>query len=117
MLLGPVASDPVASRQITALAAGVHPSGATAGPTARASLPERRAAVQAAVHRTGRPHDREAPTRAESEKAARRGWDETPRARLRHEVSVAAGGHARNKSFHPRLERAGWLCASGSALS
>jgi hypothetical protein len=56
------------------------------------------------------PGDRTAarrPTRAESEQAARRGWDESPRARLRREVSVAAAGAHTEQEFFVRLERAG----------
>jgi hypothetical protein len=60
--------------------------------------------------RSTAPADRTAPrrpTRAESEQAARRGWDETPRARLRREVSVAAAGARTEYEFFTRLERAG----------
>ncbi len=46
-------------------------------------------------------------TRAESEQAARRGWDETPRARLRREVSIAAAGARTEQEFFTRLQRAG----------
>ena len=56
------------------------------------------------------PGDRTAarrPTRAESEQAARRGWDETPRARLRREVSVAAAGARTEQEFFTRLDRIG----------
>jgi len=56
------------------------------------------------------PADRTAarrPTRAESEQAARRGWDETPRTRLRREVSVAAAGARTEREFFAGLERAG----------
>jgi hypothetical protein len=54
------------------------------------------------------PGDRTAarrPTRAETEQAARRGWDETPRGRLRREVSVAAAGARTEQEFFTRLER------------
>jgi len=56
------------------------------------------------------PGDRTAarrPTRAESEQATRRGWDETPRARLRGEVSVAVAGARTEQEFFTRLARAG----------
>ena len=56
------------------------------------------------------PADRTAarrPTRAESQQAARRGWDETPRARLRREVSIAAVGARTEQEFFTRLERTG----------
>jgi hypothetical protein len=46
-------------------------------------------------------------TRAESEQAARRGWDETPRARLHREVSVAAAGAGTEQEFFTRLEQTG----------
>ena len=45
--------------------------------------------------RSTAPADRTAarrPTRAEAEQAARRGWDEAPRVRLRREVCTAAAG-------------------------
>src|ERR1700722_19309136 len=48
-------------------------------------------------------------TRAETEHAARRGWDEPPRARLRREVSVAAGGARTEQEFFARLQEAGVL--------
>jgi hypothetical protein len=73
-----------------------------------------REACQEAERRLGlrstAPADRTAarrPTRAESEQAARRGWYETPRARLRREVSVAAAGARTEHEFFTRLERAG----------
>ena len=73
-----------------------------------------REACQDAERRLGlcptAPGDRTAarrPTRAESEQAARRGWDETPRARLRREVSIAAAGAHTEQEFFARLERAG----------
>jgi hypothetical protein len=73
-----------------------------------------REACQDAERRLGlhptAPGDRTAarrPTRAESEQAARRGWDETPRVRLRREVSVAAAGARTEQEFFTRLDRIG----------
>ena len=48
-------------------------------------------------------------TRAETEQATRRGWDEPPRVRLRREVSVAAGGARTEQEFFTRLGEAGVL--------
>jgi hypothetical protein len=48
-------------------------------------------------------------TRAETEQAARRGWEETPRATLRREVCVAAGGACTEQEFFTHLQRAGVL--------
>ena len=58
------------------------------------------------------PADRTAarrPTRAETEKATRRGWTETPRALLRREVCAAAGGAGTEHEFFSRLDEAGVL--------
>ena len=58
------------------------------------------------------PGDRTAaarPTRAESEKARRRGWREPPRVTLKREVSSAAAGAASEDEFFARLEAAGVL--------
>jgi hypothetical protein len=46
-------------------------------------------------------------TRAETEQAARRGWDETPRAALRREVCTAAAGAGSEQEFFARLRQAG----------
>jgi hypothetical protein len=48
-------------------------------------------------------------TRAETEQAARRGWDEAPRVTLRREVSAAAGGARSEREFFARLGEAGVL--------
>ena len=58
------------------------------------------------------PRDRTAarrPTRAESEKAHRRGYLEAPRITLRRAASTAAAGAASEEEFFARLERAGVL--------
>ena len=58
------------------------------------------------------PRDRTAPrrpTRAESEKARRRGFREAPRVMLRRAVSTAAAGAASEQEFFTRLEEAGML--------
>jgi hypothetical protein len=58
------------------------------------------------------PADRTAakrPARAETEQAARRGWEEPPRATLRREVSTAAAGARTEQEFFDRLTRAGVL--------
>jgi hypothetical protein len=58
------------------------------------------------------PADRTAarrPSRAETEQAARRGWDEPPRTRLRREVHGAAAGASTEKEFFARLTGAGVL--------
>jgi hypothetical protein len=52
------------------------------------------------------PADRTAarrPARAETEQAARRGWAEAPRIRLRREVCAAAGGAGTEQEFFARL--------------
>jgi len=48
-------------------------------------------------------------TRAETEQAIRRGWDETPRATLRREVCAAAAGAGTEQEFFTRLQQAGVL--------
>ena len=48
-------------------------------------------------------------TRAETEQAARRGWGEAPRMRLRREVCTAAAGARTEAEFFTRLARAGVL--------
>jgi hypothetical protein len=48
-------------------------------------------------------------TRAETEQAARRGWDEAPRAALRREVCTAAAGAGTEQEFFARLARVGVL--------
>ncbi|HVB45407.1 MAG TPA: hypothetical protein VNF47_22255, partial [Streptosporangiaceae bacterium] len=58
------------------------------------------------------PGDRTAasrPTRAESEKARRRGWQEPPRVTLKREVSTAAATASSEQEFFARLEAAGML--------
>ena len=49
------------------------------------------------------------PTRAEAEKARRRGFREPPRVTLRRAVSTAAAGEASERGFFARLEAAGGL--------
>jgi hypothetical protein len=75
-----------------------------------------REACRAAEERYGlrrtAPGDRTAarrPSRAESEKAARRGLDEPPRVTLRRHVSTAAAGAANEQEFFARLTQAGVL--------
>jgi hypothetical protein len=56
------------------------------------------------------PGDRTAgarPTRAESEKTRRRGWQEAPRVTLRREVSTAAAAATSEQDFFARLRQAG----------
>jgi len=56
------------------------------------------------------PGDRTAarrPTRAESEKARRRGWQEPPRVTLKREVSTAAAAACSEQDFFARLQDAG----------
>ena len=48
-------------------------------------------------------------SRAETEQAARRGWDEAPRVSLRREVCAAAAGAGSEREFFARLEQAGVL--------
>jgi hypothetical protein len=75
-----------------------------------------REACRAAERRLGltatAPADRTAAkraSRAETERAARRGWDEAPRVSLRQEVCAAAAGAGSEQEFFARLERAGVL--------
>jgi hypothetical protein len=75
-----------------------------------------RAACLAAEQRYGlrstAPADRTAarrPTRAEDEKAARRGLDEAPRVTLRRQVATAAAGAGSEEEFFARLGQAGVL--------
>ena len=49
------------------------------------------------------------PTRAENEKAARRGLDEAPRITLRRQVTTAAAGAGSEDEFFARLDQAGVL--------
>ena len=68
---------------------------------------ERRLGLQATA-----PADRTAakqPSRAETEQALRRGWDEAPRVSLRREVCAAAAGAGSEGEFFARLEQAGVL--------
>ena len=54
------------------------------------------------------PADRTAakqPSRAETEQALRRGWDEAPRVSLRREVCVVAAGAGSEREFFARLEQ------------
>ena len=60
---------------------------------------------------------RGAPTRAETEQAARRGWAEPPRVTLRREVCTAAAGAGTEQEFFARLHRLGCWSASGTARS
>ena len=55
------------------------------------------------------------PSRAETEKAARRGLDEPPRVTLRRQVTTAAAGARSDQEFFARLEAAGVLVRRGSA--
>jgi hypothetical protein len=62
--------------------------------------------------RSTAPADRTAarrPTRAESEQAIRRGWDEPPRASLTREVCTAAAGARTEQEFFIRLAQTGVL--------
>jgi len=71
-----------------------------------------RAAEQRFGLRRTAPRDRTAarrPTRAESEKARRHGFQEAPRVALRRAVSTAAAGAASEQEFFARLDRAGVL--------
>ncbi len=75
-----------------------------------------REACQYAERRLGlrstAPADRTAakqPSRAETEQAARRGWDEAPRVTLRREVCTAAAGSSTEQEFFARLKQAGIL--------
>ena len=69
-----------------------------------------RAAEQRFRLRQTAPRDRTAarrPTRAESEKARRHGFQEAPRVALRRAVSTAAAGAASEQEFFARLDAAG----------
>src|ERR1022692_2168316 len=73
-----------------------------------------REACQEAEERFGlavtAPADRTAdrrPSRAETEQAVRRGWDEPPRVTLRREVSAAAAGARTEQEFFARMAEAG----------
>ncbi len=58
------------------------------------------------------PADRTAakqPSRAETEQALRRGWDEAPRVSLRRKVCAAAAGAGSEREFFAQLEQAGVL--------
>ena len=69
-----------------------------------------RAAEQRFGLRQTAPRDRTAarcPTRAESEKARRHGFQEAPRVALRRAVSTAAAGAASEQEFFARLDAAG----------
>ena len=69
-----------------------------------------RAAEQRFGLRQTAPRDRTAarrPTRAESEKARRHGFQEAPRVTLRRAVSTAAAGAASEQEFFARLDAAG----------
>jgi len=69
-----------------------------------------RAAEQRFGLRRTAPRDRTAarrPTRAESEKARRHGFQEAPRVALRRAVSTAAAGAASEQEFFARLDAAG----------
>ena len=75
-----------------------------------------RAACMAAEQRYGlrstAPADRTTahrPTRAENEKAARRGLDEAPRVTLRRQVTTAAASANNEQKFFTRLDQAGLL--------
>ena len=75
-----------------------------------------RDACQAAERRLGlrttAPADRTAAkraSRAETEQAARRGWNEAPRVTLRREVSAAVAEAGSEREFFDRLEQAGVL--------
>ena len=64
------------------------------------------------------PGDRTAacrPTRAESEKAARRGLEEAPRITLRRQVSTAAAAAASEQEFFARLRQSGVLVRTRSS--
>ena len=57
------------------------------------------------------------PTRAESEKAARRGRDEAPRITLRRQVTTAAAGAGSEDEFFARLDQAGMLVRKRFSIS
>jgi hypothetical protein len=71
-----------------------------------------RAAEERFVLQETAPADRTAarrPTRAETEQAQRRGWDEAPRVALRREVCTAAAAAATEHEFFERLRQEGVL--------
>jgi len=83
-----------------------------------------RAACLAAEQRYGlrstAPADRTAarrPTRAENEKAARRGLDEAPRITLRRQVTTAAAGAGSEDEFFARLDQTGVLVRKRFSVS
>jgi hypothetical protein len=83
-----------------------------------------RAACLAAEQRYGlrstAPADRTAahwPTRAENEKAARRGLDEAPRVTLRRQVATAAASASSEDEFFARLDQAGVLVRKRFSVS
>ena len=57
------------------------------------------------------------PTRAENEKAARRGLDEAPRITLRRQVTTAAASAASEDEFFARLDQAGVLVRKRFSIS
>jgi hypothetical protein len=57
------------------------------------------------------------PTRAENEKAARRGLDEAPRITLRRQVTTAAASAGSEQEFFARLDQAARALAGRSAAS
>ena len=78
------------------------------------------AAEQRYALRSTAPADRTAarcPTRAETEKAARRGLDEAPRITLRRQVTTAAAGAGSEQEFFARLDRAGILVRKRFSIS
>ena len=78
------------------------------------------AAEQRYALRSTAPADRTAarcPTRAETEKAARRGLDEAPRITLRRQVTTAAAGAGSEQEFFARLDRAGVLVRKRFSIS
>ena len=78
------------------------------------------AAEQRYALRSTAPADRTAarcPTRAETEKAARRGLDEAPRITLRRQVTTAAAGAGSEQEFFARLDQAGMLVRKRFSIS
>jgi hypothetical protein len=83
-----------------------------------------REACRAAEDRYGlrrtAPGDRTAgsrPTRAETEKTRRRGWQEAPRITLRRAVITAAAGASSEEEFFARLREAGLLVRTRSSVT
>jgi hypothetical protein len=79
-----------------------------------------RAAEERYGLRSTAPADRTAPrrpSRAETEKAGRRGLEEAPRVTLRRHVSAAAGGVGSEEEFFARLEGAGVLARQRFSVS